>query len=410
MRVAVYTDYVYRRDGDALYAGRAFALFLARLAAVLDGMVLVGRVEPRPGRWHYRLPDAVELVGLPHYDSGANARAVIRATAGSLRRFWRALDDVDCAWLLGPYPLAVLFVALARLRGRRVVLGVRQDMPRYVALRHPGRYGVIAVTWALEAIFRLLARRCDVIVVGPELAHHYRHARRLLELTVSLVEATAIVSPAVARERDYDGELTLLSVGRLDAEKDPLALAEVLAELATAEPGRWRLQVAGEGPLRDALAARLTQRGIAERAELLGYLPLPALGARYRACHVLLHLSSTEGLPQVLFEAFAAGLPVIASAVGGIPAAVGDAAVLIEPGDVRGAIRAARAIAADSQLRERLIDGGLALARRHTLESECERVASFLRGGAPAEPATGMPAAGTPAEAAAGTPAAGVAP
>ena len=44
-------------------------------------------------------------------------------------------------------------------------------------------------------------------------------------------------------------------------------------------------------------------------------------------------MSWTEGLPQVLFEAFAAGTPVVATAVGGVPEAVGDAALLIPPGD-----------------------------------------------------------------------------
>ena len=53
----------------------------------------------------------------------------------------------------------------------------------------------------------------------------------------------------------------------------------------------------------------------------------------YRSSHAFLHVSWTEGLPQTLFEAFAAGLPVVATAVGGVPAAVGDAALLVEPGD-----------------------------------------------------------------------------
>jgi hypothetical protein len=54
VRVAVHTDYVYRKDGDDVFAERAFALFLARLADSLEGMVLVGRLDPDPGRSHYR--------------------------------------------------------------------------------------------------------------------------------------------------------------------------------------------------------------------------------------------------------------------------------------------------------------------------------------------------------------------
>ena len=80
--------------------------------------------------------------------------------------------------------------------------------------------------------------------------------------------------------------------------------------------------------------ARLRELGVAEHAELLGYVPIDGgLLELYRSSHAFLHVSWTEGLPQTLFEAFAAGLPVVATAVGGVPAAVGDAALLVEPGD-----------------------------------------------------------------------------
>src|SRR5436305_657626 len=69
VRLAVYTDYVYRREGDAVYAERAFALFLVGLAPHVERLVIVGRLDPRSGASHYRLPDAVEFVPLPHYSS-----------------------------------------------------------------------------------------------------------------------------------------------------------------------------------------------------------------------------------------------------------------------------------------------------------------------------------------------------
>src|SRR5439155_1612912 len=68
-----------------------------------------------------------------------------------------------------------------------------------------------------------------------------------------------------------------------------------------------RLTVCGTGTLHDALAARLAERGVAERAELLGHVSLDgALRALYSDSDALLHVSWTEGVPQVLFEAYAA--------------------------------------------------------------------------------------------------------
>ena len=188
MRLAVYTDYSYRQDaGEATYGERAFVLFLAQLAPSLDQMVVLGRLDPRPGAGHYRLPDEVRYVPLPHYESQLQPLRLATSLARSLARFWRALDEVDAVWLLGPHPVALGFALLARLRGRRVVLGVRQDLPAYTRSRHPRRRWAHLAADLLDAAWRLLARRLAVVVVGPGLARRYRRARRLLELSVSLV-------------------------------------------------------------------------------------------------------------------------------------------------------------------------------------------------------------------------------
>lgn len=379
MRVAAYTDYVYHREGGAVYAERAFALFLARLGQDLERLVVVGRLDPQPGRAHYRLPDALEFVALAHYESLARPGAVALAVARSARRFWGVLGEVDTVWLLGPHPLALAFAALARLRRRRIVLGVRQDLPAYVRTRHPRRRWIHLAGDALERAWLWLARRHEAIVVGPELARRYASAGRVLELSVSLVADSDLASPEAVASRSYDGELRVLSVGRLEREKNPLLLADVLAAL----PERWRLLVCGEGPLAGALEDRLRRLGVAERAELRGYVPIDGgLLDLYRTSHALLHVSWTEGLPQVLFEAFAARLPIVATDVGGIASATQDAALLIPPGDAQPAAAALERLGTDPELRMRLIEAGFELVAGRTLEAECDRVAAFLAGDA----------------------------
>jgi len=375
LRLLVYTDYVYRREGGAVYAERAFALFLAELRGYVDRLVIAGRTDPEAGESHYRLPPDVEFVPLPHYRSLVHARQSVPATFGSLVRFWRALGGVDTAWLLGPYALSVLFAGLAALRGRRVALGVRQDQPAYVRSRHPDRRWVHLAGDALERVWRALARIWPVVVVGPGLARNYRHSRRLLEIAVSLVRDEDVVEPAEAAGRSYDGELTALSVGRLEREKNPLLLADVLARL----DARWRLVVCGEGPMEEELRKRLEALGVADRAELRGYVPIDGeLPQLYRSSHALLHVSWTEGVPQVLFEAFAAALPVVATAVGGVADAAGDAALLVPPGDADPPARALERLATDEELRAGLVLAGNARVRDRTLEAECARVARFL--------------------------------
>jgi glycosyltransferase involved in cell wall biosynthesis len=381
VRLAVYTDYVYRREGGAVYAERAFALFLAGLAEHVDRLVIVGRLDPRSGTSHYRLPDDVEFVALPHYSSLVNVRQSVPGMLRSLGRFWRVLRGVDGAWLLGPYLLSILFAGLTAARGRQVALGVRQDLPRYVKSRHPGRRWVQAAAGLLEGTYRAMARRWRVVVVGPQLAHNYRRAPRLLEVTVSLVAEDQIVAPEQAAGRSYDGELVALSVGRLEREKNPLLLADVLARLRERDP-RWRLVVAGEGPLEGELRERLASLGVGDAADLRGYVAIDGgLPELYRSSHAFLHVSWTEGLPQVLFEAFAAGLPVVATDVGGVAAAAAGAALLVPPGDAERPAAELERIAADPALRAELVAAGLERVRAHTLEAECRRVAEFLEAG-----------------------------
>ena len=380
MRLAVYTDYAYRRDGDAVYAERAFVLFLGELARHVDRLVLVGRLDPRPGRFersHYRVADEIEFVALPHYESLASPGAASSALRGSARAFASVLDGVDAAWLLGPHPLGIVFAAQAARRGRKVVLGVRQDLPRYARTRHQGRWAIHLAADVLEGSWRLLARRCPTIVVGPELARNYRRARRVLPISVSLVHHADVPAQGDLPEHPYDGELTALSVGRLEAEKNPLLLADVLARLDS----RWRLAVCGEGPLSDRLEARLAGLGLSPRAELLGYVPVDGgLGELYRESQALLHVSYTEGVPQILFEAFAAGLPVVATAVGGVAEACGGAALLVPPGDPEAPAAALRRLSEEPDLRRRLVAEGLRRVEAHTVEAECERVAAFVAG------------------------------
>jgi glycosyltransferase involved in cell wall biosynthesis len=373
LRLIVYTDYVYRRDDGVVYAQRAFALFLARLARHVDHLVVTGRLDPEPGRSYYALPPEVEFVPLPHYASLAQPLRALPAMVRSLTTFWRALRGVDRAWLLGPYPLSFAFVALAALRRRRVFLGVRQDWPVYVASRHPRNRPLILVAKLMEAGYRLLARRYPIVVVGPQLARNYEGTRAVLPVTVSMVDEADIAPPRPAPAAGADR--VMLSVGRLETEKNPLLLADVLAALGDG----WRLVVAGEGPLRGELEGRLRELGVADRAELLGYVPIDAgLHDLYRRADVFLHVSWTEGLPQVVFEAFAARLPLVATAVGGVPDAVGDAALLVPPGDANAAVEALRRIESEAGLRESLVERGVERVRAHTTEAECRRIAEFL--------------------------------
>jgi glycosyltransferase involved in cell wall biosynthesis len=378
LRIAVYCDFPYRVDGGEVTAEAPFALFLRELAADCGRLVVVGRLDPGPGRFTYVM-EGVEFVPLPHYESGAQFGAVMRTLPAGLRRFWRTLAGADVAWIFGPNPpQALAFALLAVARRRRLVLGVRQNLPLLVRHRHRGRRSVHLAADVLETAFRLLARHTPVVVVGPDLARRYRSALSLHTTYVSLLHDEHILTPE-NDARAYDGdELRLISVGRLDPEKNPLLLADVLDHLLRLD-GRWRLDVCGDGSLREDLVHRLRQLGIADRAKMHGHVAIDdGLWDMYRRSHALVHVSLTEGVPQVLLEAFASRLPVVATAVGGVPEVVAGRGLLVPPSDPKAAATALQRLVTDPGLRSALVDEAAAEVRNHTQQLASARLLEFL--------------------------------
>jgi glycosyltransferase involved in cell wall biosynthesis len=376
-RLAVYTDYAYTISEGEVYAERAFALFMmAVLAHAAEGTV-IGRLRPSGGQARYRLGDGVRFVALPYYADGSRASSLVRAFAISFRRLWRSLDSVDTAWILGPHGLAIPFALLVLARRRRLRLGVRQDLRAYARSRHPRRRIVHRLADILEWVYRMLARRYPVVVVGEGLRRSYSRGRAVLATSVSLVADADIVSLTSALEREWGERLIVLSVGRLDAEKNPLLLIDIIGALVQADP-RWRLTICGEGPLEAALAERVLERRLDEHVQIRGYVPFAELREVYRTSHVFMHVSLTEGLPQVLFEAFAAGLPVVATEVGGVRAAADGAAMLVAANRVPEAVSAITCLQRSPRQRAELVEAGIRVARAHTLEREAVRVAAFL--------------------------------
>jgi glycosyltransferase involved in cell wall biosynthesis len=383
LRLGVYSDLKYRRDEDGLSTDRAFIRFVTSLPPRVDEVVVFGRLDPERGRYPYALPrEHVRFVPLPFYPKVTALRGLIAAARRSAAIFRSELDRLDAVWIFGPHPLADRFARIARRHGTPLVLGVRQDYPSYIGNRLPGPLWAwaVPVAHALERSFRRLARSVPTVALGAEIASNFAGGAPVLTTGFSLLRGDELVAEEEALAKRWNGALRVLSVGRLDPEKNPMLLLEIAELLHRREP-RWSLAIAGDGPLYEALERRVAERALGDAVELLGYVPNgPELWAEYRRSHAFLHVSLTEGLPQVLFEAQGAGIPVVATDVGGVSAAVGEgeSALLVPPDNAVAAANALARLAEDEDERRRLIAAGLRNAREQTLEAQLDRIAEFL--------------------------------
>ncbi|MFH1571933.1 MAG: glycosyltransferase [Gemmatimonadota bacterium] len=128
----------------------------------------------------------------------------------------------------------------------------------------------------------------------------------------------------------------------------------------------WTCVLVGDGPLRPELAAQADRAGIGARLRFAGRRPSDEMPLWLNAADVLVLPSLSEGRPNVVLEAQACGLPVIATRVGGTPEVVveGQTALLVEPGDVTALAEALRRLAREPQRRREMGE-----AARHFIES-----------------------------------------
>jgi glycosyltransferase involved in cell wall biosynthesis len=163
------------------------------------------------------------------------------------------------------------------------------------------------------------------------------------------------VRQRVRRELEVEPQtLVFVHVGRFAAVKNHEMLVAAFAQLVGQQPLPTELWLVGDGELREAVQHQVRALGIESRVRFLGVRSdIPDL---LRAADVFVFPSRWEGNPLSVMEAMAAGLPVVATAVGGVPELVEDGAsgILVPNEDLHGLVAAMQRMAQNPDLREQM--------------------------------------------------------
>jgi glycosyltransferase involved in cell wall biosynthesis len=212
------------------------------------------------------------------------------------------------------------------------------------------------------------------IAVSGAVRDHYRDTLRLASIEV-IPNAVNVKDVLVHRDQDAatsrgrlgasPGRTLLLCAGRFRHEKGHRYLVAALADLRERDI-QPMLVFAGDGPLRDSVAADVAQRGLIDHVKFLGQLDHSRLLDVMAAADVVVAPSTHEGFSITAAEALLLGKPVIASRVGGLPELVEDgrSGLLVAPSDVEGLARAIERLTRDEELRDRLGGQGSATTQR----------------------------------------------
>ena len=196
----------------------------------------------------------------------------------------------------------------------------RRDRAKWLAYA-PFRWGVRRAARAAAAVIAT-----DRALVAPiERALDVPPARiALIPNGVDLAELDALTSPALtaelrARYRLHESPLTMVSVARLERNKGLHDGLAALAALRDALPTGWRWLIVGRGSEEAALLAAIAEAGLGANVAFVGALSDAEVQSLLAAADLALIPSRYEGSSLTALEALARGLPVVATAVGGLP-------------------------------------------------------------------------------------------
>lgn len=170
----------------------------------------------------------------------------------------------------------------------------------------------------------------------------------------------------------------ITAVGRLSTEKRFDLYLQACAKLAHSIP-EARFLLVGGGKQEANLKALATELGLDDRLTFTGLTR--EMSSIYAATDLLMLTSDTEGTPHVLLEAMGSDIPVVSTAVGGIPEFVTteESGLLVPPGDSDALAEAASRIYNDPQLASRLVERGRMVASGFTVERMAEGVEQVYR-------------------------------
>jgi len=322
-----------------------------------------------------RLPAAAELE-IPYYAGTSLGVPGLPDLVETL-----AEGRYDAVHVTAPGPAGIAATLLNRIAGTPLIASYHTELAAYAGLRS-GDSGIESIVQAgLGAFYG-----APSLVLSPSPAAD----RSLLALGIDAAclgrwERGVDVDrfdPGKADRAGFPGEFKVLYAGRLTREKGVDLLAESFLRARAVDP-RLHLLLAGGGPEEDELRARL-----GEHATFLGWLEGEALARAYASADLFLFCSTTDTYGQVVLEAGASGVPVVAVAEGGPASLVENrhTGMLCRP-DADHIAGTVLQLAASPLLRRHLGASAVRAARERSWERALEQLASGYRrvlGAAPA--------------------------
>lgn len=203
--------------------------------------------------------------------------------------------------------------ALKRRYGLPYLISLRgADVPSDEVKRFAKHYKL------LRPFVRWLWRDADALVAVSNGLREYAMETTPdmpIEVIPNAIELSVFTPP---RQRQHDGPVRLLFVGRLNAFKNVEMLIETASRLKAMGVDNFELQLAGEGEQRSNLERLVVEKGLTRQVRFLGWVDRSAIVEVYRQADLFVTATTWEGMPNTVLEGMACGLPVVGTRASGL--------------------------------------------------------------------------------------------
>jgi len=395
MKLSVFINQAFYSQDGIVSTDLSFVRYIESFSEVFDTIEILAPVADKSkNQGHYICSKNLQLTPLPYYENVGNlAKRSIQIIGPTVRTLNNALTDCDLLWIVGPHPLGWAAANAAKKQHCDAFYHIRGNILNDIKVRFTGMKYYLAYGYAgyMHLVSIYLCHRIPTLTVGKELLELYRHGAFHIDtmspslISSRVIEETRSLLHGGANELSLP--IQLLFVGRPEPEKGLTYLFEALNTFNNEQGLNIRLAIVGEAQRGSKQKEHnLKKLAHANKIDHLidwkGYVSYgDELLQIYRQSDIFILPSLAEGIPKVLYEAMATGLPIVSTNVGGIPAIVEHEVdgLLIDAASSAALCNAIMRLSNDHELRQRLISHALSKAEGFTMERSRDEVINKVR-------------------------------
>jgi len=321
MKLGVFFENIYYKKDGAYSTDQSFILFANSFQKYFSRIDYIGRVTRAATRSLYGIETGTStVVELPFYE---NVYHLCRQYPSYIRKIRPVLEkfvmEHDVFFICIPHIPSWEILRLCRKYDKKVFVFVRQNFQKVIQARYrrPKRYVAQIVITALNFLTDRYCRQYPVLAMGQELYQRYVKVNPQTVLFAnSKYTRKDIITEHNLKPLNWNTRINILYAGRLECNKGLQFLLEALAGITSFT---FTLTIAGDGPYKNELDKISKKLNLDGRMQFTGNIPFgDDLFRLYEQSDIFILPSMSEGLPQVVLEAMAKGVLVLASRTGGI--------------------------------------------------------------------------------------------